>query len=138
MIIDDRIWEIMDEIITLKSRLNSDKVLLNFNTMKMKLSISYLTKSEIKSGSLFELERLYRKLLNKSMFGKSDFINNMVIKFNKDKSNIEVSVSSSYTDRKLNLFKRDIDMSNFDVVVNKYKGRWGDDLSADIKITVKK
>ena len=135
-LVDDRMWELFNEIITLKDRLESDKVALNINTLKKRMGISFITKADVKTGPVFELERLYRRLNSKAWEGKSDFTNNMTMNLDKENLVLTVSVSLAFTDRKWRLFIRDFDLSGYDVDIKtqiKY-----DELSAVIKITPKK
>ena len=138
-LVDNRTWELFSEIISLKERLGSDMVALDINTLRKRMGISFITKSPVKSGVDFELERLYRKLMRKSMDGKSDFINNMVIKLDKKDSSINITVSMSYTDRKWRLFVREFDLSEYNIDIKTEKSSYIlSDLSAVIKITPKK
>jgi len=135
-LVDHRMWELFSEIISLKDRLDSDEVALDINTLKKRMGISFITKAPVKTGPLFELEKLHRVLSNKAWEGRSDFTNNMTMKLDKENLVLTINVSLSFTHRKWRLFIRDFDLSDYDVEIKtqvKY-----DELSAVIKITPKK
>lgn len=135
-LVDDRIWELFSEIITLKNRLNSDEVLFSMNSIRKRMGISFITNSDVKKGVGFELERLYRKIYNRSNEGKSDFYYNMTMNLDKENLKININCSMAYSDRKWRLFSRDIDLSGYDVDIKTYDKY--DELSANIIITPKK
>lgn len=119
MISDDRIWEFLDELISFKNRVDSDKVALHFSPIgaHWRIGISFLVGQESTSGKEFELLKLYNEIRTRHLRGKSDFHNSMTDKI--ENNRVIINVSGDYTDRKLNLFLRGIDLSGFDINIKK-------------------
>lgn len=135
MISDDKVWEFLDELISFKNRLNSDKVLFYFNinqggVFNPAFGLSFLVPGDFKSD-IFELEKAYDILRRKSNRGTTDFYYSLVIKLNKEENCIDISISNSYTDRKFNNFIRGVDVSKLNI-----EKEISND-SAKIKITLK-
>ena len=130
MIVDNRIWELLDEIITFKNRLENENVSIYFKSDE--ICISFLV-GEKKSGNQFELLKLYNEIRRRHLSGKSDFHNSITGELDKNNNRIIINISSNYTDRKLNLLLRGIDLSGYDV--KKSDGRFTD--SAVISIAQK-
>lgn len=119
LIIDDRIWEFLDELISFKDRLNSDKVALHTGNQDAgwRFGICFLVGEELKSGKDFEMLTLFNEIRSKHLTGKSDFHNSMTVEMVKgdDGKNKIIIHIDFYTDRKLNLFLKGIDLSGFDI-----------------------
>ena len=137
-IIDDNIWEFLDEIIALKHRLDSDLVgiyMNNSNHTGWGFTIAYIVGGDTESGVELELKQLYKELQAKHNKTNTDFGYSMTKKLNLEDRNITVQVSDQFTKRKWKLFTKDIDMSKFDVDIKEETSNWG--ISATITITPK-
>ena len=67
-IIGDDIWEFLDEIISLKHRLDSDLVAIYINNSKYTgwgATIAYIVGGDAEGGVELELKKLYKELQNK-------------------------------------------------------------------------
>jgi len=127
-IIDDDIWEFLDEIIALKHRLDSDLVAIYIDNSKYTgwgVTIAYVVGGDVESGVELELKKLYKELQTKHNNTKTDFGYSMSKNLNLEDKNIIVTVNDNFTKRKWNLFVRDIDMSKFDVNIKEGVNRWG-------------
>ena len=138
-IIDDKFWDFLDELIALKNRLESSKVTINTN-WKHHIVVTFVQKSKVE-GSLFLVQQLYNEMTKKTSAAKSDFVNCMTKKL--DKENLKITVNCSngyrgaaYTDRKWNGLFRGIDFSKFNVEKEITEDRYGDK-SATITISLK-
>jgi len=134
-IIDDRFWDFLDELISLKNRLESSKVTINTN-WRHHIVVTFVQKSKVE-GDLFLVQQLYNEMTKRTSAAKSDFVNCMTKKL--DKENLKITVNcggwderSSYTDRKWNGLFRGIDFSKFSV-----EKEITDSNSAVITITLK-
>ena len=117
-IIDQNIWEILDELITLKNRLESEGVFLCIGHQD--IFVTFLEKAEIDSD-LAELIKLYRSFEYVYIERKTDFTKSIVSSINLDEEKITIKINSrEYTDRKWNLLIRDIDFSKFDIDKHRY------------------
>ena len=108
-ICDDRIWEILDEVCTLKRRLESDKVFIHMTTAEIK--VSYLHGLVDINTLEFKLKKLKAEIDSKHRSSKSDFALGIVVKI-KDNA-VVVNCSMSYTIRKWNSLVKGIDFSNW-------------------------
>lgn len=138
-IVDDRFWDFLDELITVKNRLESAKVTINTN-WRYHIVLTFIQKSRVE-GDLFKIQKLYNDMSLRTNASKSDFTNNMTKSL--DKENLKITVncngsidSASYTDRKWNGLFRGIDFSKFNVEKEITEDRWGSK-SAKITITLK-
>ena len=114
-IFDNRFWEFMDEILTLRNRLESDLVSIN-PSISGYVTIHYLL-NEKESGPSYDLKRLYDQMSAKISGSKSQFSNSVSWKLYPEELKIVVSCGSSvspYTDRKWNGLFGSI-LSEFDV-----------------------
>lgn len=132
-IYDDRIWEILDEVCTLKRRLESDKVFIHLTTAEIQLS--YLHGQADTNTLEFKLKKLKSEIDSKHRSAKSDFANCITTSIKDDM--IIVNCSSFYTRRKWNSLVKGIDFSNFNLNFEESEHYYGD-LSCVIKITLKK
>ena len=107
-IYDNRIWEILDEVCTLKRRLESDKVFIHLTTAEIQLS--YLHGQADTNTLEFKLKKLKSEIDSKHRSGKSDFANCMTVAIKNDA--VVVNCSMAYTRRKWNSLVKDIDFSN--------------------------
>jgi hypothetical protein len=124
MIIDDRFWEFLDEIIAFKNRLESVQVSINTN-WKWGIVLSFIQNSKV-DGDLFKMQKLYNEMSKRTSVSKSDFSNGMVKRLDKENMTIIVRCSDGYTDRKWNSLFRDVDFSEFNVEKNiSEPDRWG-------------
>jgi hypothetical protein len=117
-IIDDRFWDFLDELISLKNRLESSKVTINTN-WRHHIVVTFVQKSKVE-GDLFLVQQLYNEMSKRTSASKSDFVNCMTKKL--DKENLKITVNcggswdtASYTDRKWNGLFRGIDFSKFNI-----------------------
>lgn len=139
MITDDRFWDFLDEFITFKNRIETDKIAVYFNTNSGDhfypfFSISFLVPGDYVSD-IFELEKAYDILRRKSNTGTTDFYYNLIIKLDKEEKCINISVSDDYTDRKFNNLMRGVDTSKLNIEKEIHPA--GHLKRATIKITLK-
>lgn len=137
-IIDEKFWDFLDELIALKNRLESSRVSINPH-MRHHIVVTFIQKSKV-DGPLFLVQQLYNEMTKKTFAAKSDFVNGMTKKLDKEELKITVNCNgyvSSYTDRKWNGLFRGIDFSKFNVEKEITEDRYGDK-SATITITLKK
>lgn len=114
-IFDNRFWEFMDEILTLRNRLESDLVSIN-PSISGYVTIHYLL-NEKESGPAYDLRRLYDQMSAKINGSKSQFSNSVSRKIYPEELKMVVSCGDSvspYTDRKWNGLFGSI-LSEFDV-----------------------
>lgn len=114
-IFDNRFWEFMDEILTLRNRLESDLVSIN-PSISGYVTIHYLL-NEKESGPAYYLRRLYDQMSAKISGSKSQFSNSVSRKLYPEELKMVVSCGDSvspYTDRKWNGLFGSI-LSEFDV-----------------------
>lgn len=139
-IIDTRFWDFLEELITLRHRLESNRVSINTN-WRHHIVITFIQKTKVE-GDLFLVQQLYNEMNKRTNASKSDFSNCMTKKLDKDNLTITVNCSgsldsASYTDRKWNGLFRGIDFSKFNVEKEVAEDRWGTK-SAVVTITLKK
>ena len=139
MIIDERFWEFLDELIAFKNRLESVQVSIA-QSFKYNIVVSFIQNAKVE-GDLFKIQKLYNEMTKRTSAAKSDFVNGMVKKLNKEELKITVNCNGfgdgSYTDRKWNGLFRGIDFSDFNVEKNITEDRYGDK-QAEITIALKK
>ena len=139
MIIDERFWEFLDELIAFKNRLESVQVSIA-QSFKYNIVVSFIQNAKVE-GDLFKIQKLYNEMTKRTSAAKSDFVNVMVKKLNKEELKITVNCNGygdgSYTDRKWNGLFRGIDFSDFNVEKNITEDRYGDK-QAEITIAIKK
>lgn len=139
-IIDPKFWDFLEELISLKNRLGSNRVSVTTN-WKHFIVITFIQKTKVE-GDLFLIQQLYNEMNIRHNASKSDFSNCMTKKLDKDNLTITVNCSgsidsASYTDRKWNGLFRGIDFSKFNVEKEITEDRWGTK-SAVVTITLKK
>ena len=110
-IYDDRIWEILDEVCTIKRRLESDKVFIHMTTGEIK--VSYLHGLADTNELEFKLKKLKAEIDSKHRSAKSDFANGVMVEVTDD--SVIVNCSMSYTRRKWNSLTKGIDFSNWNL-----------------------
>ena len=139
MIIDEKFWEFLDELISLKNRLESVQVSIA-PSFKYNIVVSFIQNAKVE-GDLFKIQKLYNEMGKRTFASKSDFVNCMTKRLNKEELKITVNCNGfregSYTDRKWNGLFRGIDFSEFNVDKNVTEDRYGDK-QAEITITLKK
>lgn len=136
---DDRIWDFFDELISLRNRLENDKILIHFYNSKYGsygVSIMFVT-GTVENDSSFEMEKIYNVLRTKWNKGTTDFYYSMIMRLDKEEPCITIKVGS-YTRRKLTYFLRGVDTSNLniDAKISGESSSYGGD-EANIKITPK-
>jgi len=138
-IVDPKFWDFLDELISLKNRLESARVSIGTN-WRHYIIVTFIQKSKVE-GDLFLIQKLYNEMSARTNAAKSDFSNNMTK--NLDKENLKITVrcggglsSGEYTDRKWNGLFRGIDFSKFNIEKEITEDRWGSK-SATITITLK-
>jgi hypothetical protein len=139
-IIDTKFWEFLEELISLKKRLESTRVSINTN-WRHNIVVTFIQKAKVE-GDLFLIQQLYNEMNKRTNASKSDFSNGMIKKLDKDNLTITVNCSgsldsASYTDRKWNGLFRGIDFSKFNVEKEITEDRYGGK-SATVTITLKK
>lgn len=139
MIIDERFWDFLDELIALKNRLESVQVSIA-PSFRYNIVVSFIQNAKVE-GNLFKIQKLYNEMTKRTNASKSDFVNFMTKRLNKEEFKITVNCNGfgpgSYTDRKWNGLFRGIDFSEFNFDKNITEDRYGDK-QAEIKITIKK
>ena len=140
MIIDDKFWEFLDELISFKNRLESVQVSIA-PSFKHNIVVNFIQNSKVE-GDLFKIQKLYNQMSKKTTASKSEFANNMLKRLHKDELKIVIVCGSdweeaSYTDRKWNGLFRGIDFSEFNVDKNINRDGQGGS-KAEVTITVKK
>ena len=138
-IIDEKFWDFLDELISLKNRLESTRVSISTN-WKHHIVVTFIQKTKVE-GSLFLIQQLYNEMTKRTYASKSDFTNNMTKNLNKEELKITVKCNGSwdtaaYTDRKWNGLFRGIDFSKFNVEKEITEDRYGYK-SATITIAIK-
>jgi hypothetical protein len=134
MIIDEKFWEFLDELIAFKNRLESVQVSIA-SSFKYNIVLSFIQNAKVE-GDLFKIQKLYNEMTKRTSVSKSDFTNLMTKRFDKENMKITVNCSGNYTDRKWNGLFRGIDFSDFNVEKNITEDRYGDK-SAVVTITLK-
>ncbi len=136
MIIDEKFWEFLDELITFKNRLESAQVAISTN-WKWGIVLTFIQNAKVE-GNIFKMQKLYNEMSKRTSVAKSDFANSTTKKFDKDTMTITVRCSDGYTDRKWNGLFRGIDFSEFNVEKTiSEPDRWGT-RTAVVTITLKK
>lgn len=139
MIIDDKFWEFLDELISFKNRLESVQVSIA-TSFKYNIVVSFIQNAKVE-GDLFKIQKLYNEMNKRTYASKSDFVNCMTKSLNKEELKITVNCNGfregSYTDRKWNGLFRGIDFSDFTVKKNITEDSYGDK-QAVVTITLKK
>lgn len=143
---DNKVWEFLDELITVKSRLESysdNEIGFYINQISgasvsdsgWRASIFFIT-GEDEMGEEFELKRLYKDLESKYNSCRSDFCYSMIKKL--DIPNKQITVKADhYTDRKWKTFTRGIDLSKFDVSTSEVPSNYSFESTTLITIKVK-
>lgn len=124
MISDNKFWEFLDEFITFKNRLESEKVYCHFNMnnygiVNPSFSLIFIV-SDYKSD-IIELEKAFDILSRRVRNGSSDFLSNTYIQL--DRENKELYIKSHvfyYTDRKLNNLINLIDKDKLNISEKEY------------------
>lgn len=139
MIIDDKLWDFLDELIALKNRLESVQVSINTN-WRHHIVVSFIQNAKVE-GDLFKIQKLYNEMNKRTNTSKSDFANGITKRLDKDELKITVNCNGfregAYTDRKWNGLFRGIDFSDFNVEKNITRDDYGDE-SVRVIITLKK
>lgn len=128
---DDRFWEILDEIISLRGRLMGEHIencLIDFIIRENYSAISLILvgdKAQKNDNQLLsDLRSILRSKLNNM---STDFSYNTVVSLSTSGDSVEVKTDAmSYTDRKFNNLLRGIDMSKFSVEKRMPDNRLGD------------
>lgn len=132
-IYDDRIWEILDEVCTIKRRLESDKVFIHLTTAEIK--VSYLHGLADINALEFKLKKLKSEIDSRHRSLKSDFANCLTVVI-KD-SAVVVNSSAFYTRRKWNSLVKGIDFSNWNLDFKEEESSYADLQNCTITITPK-
>jgi hypothetical protein len=140
---DPDIWEFLDEIISLRNRLEDKGVeYTSFDMRRVSWGertynsvLTFVIPGEIKIGDIFELEKIFNLIERKHAITNTDFVYGMTKKLDKRKKEIIINFSDSFTERKWKGFIRDMDMTKFDVTINKdINPRFNDSAKVIIKI----
>lgn len=132
-ICDDRIWEILDEVCTIKRRLESDKVFIHMTTAEIK--VSYLHGLADINALEFKLKKLKAEIDSKHRSAKSDFANGITVRVTDD--SVIVNCSMYYTRRKWNTLTKYIDFSNWNLDFKEEESTYRDLEKCIITITPK-
>jgi hypothetical protein len=137
MIIDEKFWEFLDELIAFKNRLESVQVSINTN-WKWGIVLSFIQNAKVECYQ-FKMQKLYNEMTKRTNASKSDFTNGLTKRFDKENMTITVNCNGYgdgvYTDRKWNGLFRGIDFSDFNVEKDIEEDRY--DKKAVITITLK-
>jgi hypothetical protein len=137
-IIDARIWELMEEIVMLMRRIESDFSSIGFSNNI--IAFQFVQKSKVEDDDLFKIRKIYDEIGRRIHSSKSDFSNNMSRILNTEELKLVITCygyrEGEYTDRKWNGFVRGIDFSNYNVDKQVTEHKWGDK-EVIITITVK-
>lgn len=87
-IVDPKFWDFLDELISLKNRLESARVSIGTN-WRHYIIVTFIQKSKVE-GDLFLIQKLYNEMSARTNAAKSDFSNNMTK--NLDKENLKITV----------------------------------------------
>ena len=139
IIIDERFWEFLDELISLKNRLESSRVSINSN-WKTYIVVTFIQKAKVE-GDLFTVQKLYNDMSAKTNAAKSDFCYGITKRLYPDELKIVVNFNGAYgefTDRKWNGLFRGIDFSKFNVEKKIDDSRAYIGKSVEVTITLKK
>jgi hypothetical protein len=127
MIIDEKFWEFLDELIAFKNRLESVQVSI-VSSFKYNIVLSFIQNAKVE-GDIFKMQKLYNEMTKRTSASKSDFVNGMTKRFDKENMTITVNCNGfregAYTDRKWNGLFRSIDFSDFNVEKNITEDRYG-------------
>jgi len=143
---DNKVWEFLDELITLKNRLESysdNEIGFYINQISgtsvsdsgWRASIFFITGDD-EMGEEFELKRLYKDLDSKYSSCRSDFCYSMIKKLDLPQKQITIK-ADNYTDRKWKIFTRGIDLSKFDVSTSKLPSKYSFETTTLITIKPK-
>ena len=117
MIIDDKFWEFLDELISFKNRLESVQVSIN-TSWKWGIVVCFVQNAKVE-GDLFKVQKLHNEMGKRINDSKSGFSNSTSRTFDKDELKITVNCNGygddGYTDRKWNGLFRGIDFSDFNI-----------------------
>jgi len=113
---DNRIWELLEEIVMLKSRIDSDFSTIGFGNNSIQFQFVQNSKVE---NDLLKIQKIYNEIGKRIYGSKSDFSNSMSHKLNTDEQKLVITCGGwreeSYTERKWNGFIRGIDFSDYNV-----------------------
>ena len=112
---NDSIWELLDEIVTLRNRLESDRVFIRLQPHLNYITIYYIHGESETESDLFKLKQLYSKINGVLISSKTEFANNTVLRLHPDEKKIVVSCHHDYSDRKWNIYTKNIDFSDFKI-----------------------
>ena len=117
MIIDDKFWEFLDELISFKNRLESVQVSIN-TSWKWGIVVCFVQNAKVE-GDLFKVQKLHNEMGKRINDSKSGFSNSTSRTLDKDELKITVNCNGygddGYTDRKWNGLFRGIDFSDFNI-----------------------
>ena len=117
MIIDDKFWEFLDELISFKNRLESVQVSIN-TSWKWGIVVCFIQNAKVE-GDLFKVQKLHNEMGKRINDSKSGFSNSTSRTLDKDELKITVNCNGygddGYTDRKWNGLFRGIDFSDFNI-----------------------
>ena len=107
--------------------------------LKWGVTLSFIQNAKVE-GDMFKMQKLYNEMTKRTSAAKSDFVNGMTKRFDKENMTITVNCNGfdtgSYTDRKWNGLFRGIDFSKFNIDKVLEEDRWGVK-NATITITLK-
>lgn len=135
---DNRIWELMEEIVMLKSRIDSDFSTIGFSNNS--IQFQFVQNSKLENTDLFKIQKIYNEIGKRIYGSKSGFSNSMSRRLNTEELKLIITCGGwgedSYTERKWNGFVRGIDFSDYNVDKEITRDDFGH-LHAVITITVK-
>ena len=140
MIIDDKFWEFLDELIAFKNRLESVQVSINTN-WRWGIVVCFVQNTKVE-GDLFKVQKLHNEMGKRINASKSGFSNFTSRTLDKDELKIIVSCNGygddGYTDRKWNGLFRGIDFSDFNIEKELTHTAHSGYKTAKVTITLKK
>lgn len=117
MIIDDKFWEFLDELIAFKNRLESVQVSIS-TSWRWGIVVCFVQNAKVE-GDLFKVQKLHNEMGKRINDSKSGFSNSTSRTLDKDELKITVNCNGygddGYTDRKWNGLFRGIDFSDFNI-----------------------
>ena len=111
---EDKYWEFLDELLTLKSRLESDLVTVGNSWSNNFIRVTYLEEGS-ETGDILKLKTVRNAIYDRLSNSKTDFAYSTTMKLDTEKMNLTIDISSGYSNRAWRLFTKNIDLSNFNV-----------------------
>lgn len=120
---DDRFWEILDEILSLRSKLMEEHIsncLIDFiiKDNYPKISLILVGEKEVDNSDEFLLKELRSIILAKLNSMENDFSDNTIVSLSRSGEKVKLEIKThafDYTDEKFNDLFKGVDMSKFSI-----------------------